>query len=65
MSWYFPDIEIKPTMAGITAEKKQAEMGFAFENSDLPDQPDINMINDLTYRIRDRFYKETEERLPG
>jgi len=40
------------------ADDKQKEMELAFENSDLPDQPDIDMINELTYRLRDKFYKD-------
>jgi uncharacterized protein len=42
------------------ADDKQKEMEFAFMNSDLPDQPDTDMLNDLTYRIRDKFYKDKE-----
>ena len=41
----------------IMAEKKQAEMELAFQKSSLPDHPDLAMINDLTYRLRDKFYK--------
>jgi uncharacterized protein len=43
------------------AEDKQAVMESAFEKSDLRDQPDIEMIDDLTFRLRDKFYKEKEE----
>jgi uncharacterized protein len=42
------------------ADKKQEEMELAFENSTLPDVPDLAMINDLTYRLRDKFYKDKE-----
>lgn len=42
------------------ADLKQEEMEFAFENSELPNEPDLAMINDLTYKIRDRFYKDKE-----
>jgi uncharacterized protein len=38
------------------AYERQKEMEFAFENSKLPDKPDLVMINDLTYRLRDKFY---------
>lgn len=40
------------------ADSKQAELDLAFDNSDLPDEPDLAMINDLTYRLRDKFYKD-------
>jgi len=40
------------------ADIKQEEMELAFENSELPNEPDLAMINDLTYRLRDRFYKD-------
>ncbi|MGV8091381.1 MAG: DNA polymerase beta superfamily protein [Mangrovibacterium sp.] len=43
------------------AEDKQAEMELAFENSDLPEQPDFEMINELTFRLRDKFYREFEK----
>jgi hypothetical protein len=42
------------------ADLKQEEMEMAFENSTLPDEPDLAMINDLTYRLRDKFYKDKE-----
>ncbi|KAA3640178.1 MAG: nucleotidyltransferase, partial [Bacteroidetes bacterium] len=38
------------------AEEKRSAMEAAFENSSLPDRPDLSMINDLAYRLRDRFY---------
>jgi len=44
------------------AEEKQVEMEWAFETSDLPKSPDIEMINELTYTIRNRFYKEFESK---
>ena len=40
------------------AEKKRIEMELAFDNSDLPENPDLNMINQMTYLLRDQFYKE-------
>lgn len=42
------------------ADLKQAEMELAFKNSTLPDEPDVAVINDLTYALRDRFYKDKE-----
>jgi len=40
------------------ADEKQVEMELAFENSELPNEPDLAMINDLTYRLRDKFYND-------
>jgi uncharacterized protein len=40
------------------AEERQNEMELVFKDSTLPDQPDIKLINDLAYRLRDKFYKE-------
>ncbi|NEN25840.1 nucleotidyltransferase [Cryomorpha ignava] len=40
------------------ADEKKAEMEQAFENSSLPERPDLEVINDLTYRLRDKFYRE-------
>lgn len=42
------------------ADEKQAEMELVFEKSTLPNEPDLAMINDLTYRLRDKFYKDKE-----
>lgn len=42
----------------IMANMKQSEMEFAFENSKLPDKPNLDYINDITFRIRDKFYKD-------
>lgn len=42
------------------ADYKQTEMESAFNNSSLPDRPDLELINELTYRLRDKFYKERE-----
>ncbi|MCB0664678.1 MAG: nucleotidyltransferase domain-containing protein, partial [Saprospiraceae bacterium] len=42
------------------ADLKQTEMESAFEQSSLPDTPDLELINDLTYRLRDKFYKDKE-----
>lgn len=38
------------------AEEKQIEMDLAFKNSSLPNEPDLIMINKLTYQLRDKFY---------
>lgn len=40
------------------AADKQLEMEKAFEQADLPEKPDIERINELTWRIRDRFYSQ-------
>lgn len=40
------------------ADIKQEEMELAFENSELPNEPDLAMINNLTFRLRDRFYND-------
>jgi hypothetical protein len=40
------------------ADLKQEEMELAFKNSTLPNEPDLAMINNLTYKLRDKFYKE-------
>jgi len=39
------------------ADEKQAEMELTFQNSTLPNEPDLAVINDLTYRLRDKFYR--------
>lgn len=44
------------------ADKKRKEMEEAFENSALPVNPDIDLINHMTYSLRDKFYKEFESR---
>lgn len=38
------------------SENLQNEMEIAFNNSTLPDKPDTNYINYITYNIRDKFY---------
>ena len=38
------------------AQAKQDEMERVFENSTLPQSPDINAIGELLYKIRERFY---------
>lgn len=42
------------------ADIKQVEMELAFKNSTLPNEPDLDMINKLTYILRDKFYKDKE-----
>ncbi len=39
---------------------KKTEMESAFEQSYLPEKPNLELINDLTYRLRDKFYKAKE-----
>lgn len=39
------------------ADKKQQEMESVFENSTLPDQPDITLINELAFEIRKGLYQ--------
>lgn len=41
------------------AEKKQDEMKLAFQNSDLPEKPDLNLINKLSFEIRNQLYKDS------
>ncbi len=43
------------------ADSKKHEMEKAFEKSSLPEKPDPDLINDLTFRLRDKFYQEQEE----
>lgn len=43
------------------ANELQKEMDLVFENSDLPEYPDIEFINELTYKIRDKFYQNEGE----
>lgn len=38
------------------AEKKRAEMEKAFSNSNLPSYPDLYLINDVLFRMRDGYY---------
>jgi hypothetical protein len=40
------------------AQTIQQEMEQAFESSDLPNTPDKDKINELTYKIRERFYSQ-------
>lgn len=46
------------------AHKKQQEMELAFEESSLPNTPDLAMINKLTYLIRDKFYQSSPNLKP-
>ena len=41
------------------ANLKQQEMEMAFENSDLQEKPDRELLNELTYKIRKKFYAQT------
>lgn len=43
----------------IMAQEKQLEMELAFENSDLLENPDLEMINDQTFQLRNKFYSES------
>ncbi|MBK9980909.1 MAG: nucleotidyltransferase domain-containing protein [Saprospiraceae bacterium] len=38
------------------SEKKRIEMESAFENSSLPDTPDLLFLDKLAYELRDQFY---------
>ncbi len=40
------------------ATEKQLEMVAAFEQSDLPDEPNRAAIERLTFELRDRFYRD-------
>lgn len=40
------------------ADIRQMEMEEAFANSILPEMPDRNYINDLTFELRDQFYND-------
>lgn len=40
------------------AAEKRTEMEAAFENSTLSEKPDLDLINELAYRLRDRFFKD-------
>lgn len=42
------------------ADLKKEEMELVFENSDLPNEPDLAKINELTYRLRNRFYNDKD-----
>ena len=39
------------------AKKLQTEMEEAFENSDLPEKPNLELINTLSFQLRDQFYQ--------
>lgn len=40
----------------VKAEKLKLEMEELFKNSSLPDMPNREYINELTYKLRDQFY---------
>lgn len=42
------------------ADLKKEEMELAFETSDLPNEPNIALINNLTYRLREKFYNDNK-----
>ena len=42
------------------ATEKQNEMEKAFEKSDLQEKPNMKLINEMTFKIRDKFYKLNE-----
>lgn len=42
------------------SDLKQNEMASVFEQSSLPENPDLELINKLTYKLRDKFYNTTE-----
>lgn len=44
----------------LMADSKQTEMESAFEQSSLPESVDFELINELTFRLRDKFYNEKE-----
>lgn len=39
------------------AKEKQQEMEEAFAQSALPDQPDLEAISNLAYKLRNKFYE--------
>ncbi len=43
------------------AKEKQDEMEKAFEESELQEKPNLELINELSFKIRDEFYKTAEE----
>jgi len=43
------------------ATEKQNEMEKVFENSNLQEEPNLMMVNEMTYKIRDEFYKLKEK----
>jgi predicted nucleotidyltransferase len=38
------------------AEKLQDQMALAYDNSSLPDRPNLEILNQLAFDLRDRFY---------
>ncbi len=42
----------------IMAQERQEEMEKFFENSKLPERPNIELISELAYKLRDKFYKD-------
>lgn len=42
----------------VMADERIQKMEQIFENSTLPDRPDLNLINKLTFELRQKFYDE-------
>ncbi len=42
------------------AKEKQNEMDKAFEKSDLQEKPNVKLINEMTFKIRNEYYKLKE-----
>lgn len=42
------------------AENRKQEMELVFENSNLPEKPDSDLINRLTFELRKKFYDEVK-----
>jgi len=42
----------------VMAKERQDEMEKVFENSKLPERPNIEMINELAYKLRNKFYTD-------
>ena len=38
------------------AEQRKAEMVIAFEHSNLREVPNLEYINELTFKLREKFY---------
>lgn len=45
------------------AKAKQNELVLSFEQSDLPDKPNLDLINRLAFTLRERFYNEMANEL--
>ena len=40
------------------ANEKQVDMDMAFDKSHLPDKPDLDYINELSYSLRKQLYSD-------